>query len=462
VADDLVLSVHLDVLERNLQAVAEVLQKVEALSVGQAPPVGQTDLDTVLRWARKAEGGLKDDRSDDFDLGDRDDEGDPRLPEELLLYVVNRLEKLLKPFREPLLIEGVLPVEHDDLSIDLAGFAAKLAGDVATLRGRLDNGEPEADLWPSYRELEGRSRDLFNEYVDLVRGVALRALGFDRDLCRVADSIVREIGANFRWKSISIPSRVEYQRMSTGALIRLGFPDWTVWALPLVAHAFGHVVAERDKDLRADLAKRSDVERTLVIDAFATTVMGPAFACAALLVRFDPAAIEAAGDLQAKRVATILDVLDDSERGSGPVKGIVKTLRGAWEVAVQESGGVPLGPSELPAGAKALVRAASYGVDFPADEWAGSVEPWAKDLRNGNVAAIQPKEYAGIRHLLNAAWRCRVAPEGEPSGSVVTDRQALRKISEQVHDLCTTWAKTPRLGGKQGGGGQGTRGGGHQ
>ncbi len=101
--------------------------------------------------------------------------------------------------------DAVLPKEND-LEADLVRKAetnvTKLDGLVASIGSK-----PVAELWETYHEIELSSRRLFYEYVDLVRGVALRSSGFDRDLCRIADELVRTVSR--KWRSITIPSRLE-------------------------------------------------------------------------------------------------------------------------------------------------------------------------------------------------------------------------------------------------------------
>ena len=41
-------------------------------------------------------------------------------------------------------------------------------------------------------------------------------------------------------------------------LIRLGFPEWSIWSLPLVAREFGHVFARKRERVRADMTEAMD------------------------------------------------------------------------------------------------------------------------------------------------------------------------------------------------------------
>ena len=97
---------------------------------------------------------------------------------------------------------------------------------------------------------------------------------------------------------------------TVGRLVRLRCCEWTIWTLPLVAHEFGHIVIEESKEIsnrietisqahllalqeafgpgaKTEPLPRAELEEYLA-DAYATYVMGPAFACAAILLRLNP------------------------------------------------------------------------------------------------------------------------------------------------------------------------------
>src|SRR5262249_16861778 len=112
-------------------------------------------------------------------------------------------------------------------------------------------------------------------------------------------------------------------------IIRLRFPEWRIWDLPLAAHELGHVVIgenleSEEKPENADqriltpfiqrqraslvrqdpgfkqmsMKRRSGVQQAaqwaesriheFLADAFATYTMGPAYACSAILLRLHP------------------------------------------------------------------------------------------------------------------------------------------------------------------------------
>jgi hypothetical protein len=86
--------------------------------------------------------------------------------------------------------------------------------------------------------------------------------------------------------------------------------------------------------------------RTYLADAFATYVMGPAYACACLLIKLDPTAVEEPEQNQGwdrVRAAVVLSTLDKiSPPFQSHLSDIILTLRDSWETALTQ-----LGPAQL-------------------------------------------------------------------------------------------------------------------
>src|SRR5262249_24331011 len=106
------------------------------------------------------------------------------------------------------------------------------------LPGRGRGNPPQAATtthWERFRALVGDRQRLivFQEYVDVAGGLSLRGNGMDEQFCAMADWLSehwnRVIGLPY-W--FSIPARDE-ARLMTHIIIPVGFPEWTVWAVPL-------------------------------------------------------------------------------------------------------------------------------------------------------------------------------------------------------------------------------------
>jgi hypothetical protein len=327
--------------------------------------------------------------------------------------------------------------------------------------------------WPSYRLDAAQCQGLFNEYVDLLRGVAVREAGFDRDLFVVADRLPLLWGPDHHgaiWNSLAIPARAERQMPTAAKVLRIGFPEWTVWALPLLQHEFAHVFVSRSPDLRR--AAFGDVnaeyaripEAIYLADAAAALVTGPAYGLAALLMRLDPGAVRR-DQPNHWRSAVIITALERVARETpGPLRATMARLRAEWRAAVAESGGdvdlfdegcVTYDPSDASKIDKPSDPSVTSVVDVVWKElkltsslpaWATSwtvVTDWAAQLRaekaefdaasNLGVAGGGHERPVALTLLLNASWLARV-------GVVPADDapdEGLEALEERAAAWCT-------------------------
>jgi hypothetical protein len=246
---------------------------------------------------------------------------------------------------------------------DLLGKAIRLSNEIKA--GNNGSAGGRAPTWERYRELVGGEDQLslFQEYVDVAAGLSLRGMGMDEHFCAMADWL------SDYWTTVvdlpymfAIPARTEASTIPS--IIRLGFPEWTIWALPLFAHEFGRILVEKDDELQllaeslaaaadpggtkesaaaeasADLEAREARIRAYLADVFATYVMGPAYACACLLLKLDPLAAgqrpaEQASDLV--RAEVVLKTLEHMAPAFQPHLGAtIKQLRDSWSDALTQ------------------------------------------------------------------------------------------------------------------------------
>lgn len=463
---DLLLSWHLDLLRRNLGLVTNVLEEIETRFGAPvvSPALSADAVKVLLRRVSNARNLIV--QSDYVgDTGKTDADDDPVNAIALLDLVTETLRELK---RAPVSASNVLPTDLN-LRHDLVDEAASLGRKVDNLMIEVGQSGSNGALWGRYHEVEINARMLYDEYVDLVRGVAVRQAHFDSDLCRVADAILKQTGSTFGWKSIAIPSRVAGCEMSPGALIRLRFPDWTVWTLPLAFQELGYVVVGRDDDLKEYLAScpeaERDAERLLLITALATKFVGPAYACSALLLRLDPGATGEKGEMAARQVGTIIETLEASSNPE--IKHMATRLWQEWRRAAEQAHGITDKRPGISEKAKSTIGRVTRDLSFADDHWGFPVEDWASKLRQYAKKAVQDANKAmqdateamqesrdvaldperlGIRNavgmdwkdLLNAAWRCLVAPT-EDSYDVVSSAEEVDCIARSVETLLTQW-----------------------
>jgi hypothetical protein len=356
--------------------------------------------------------------------------------------------------------------------------------DAVGTEGEADPGEMRA-AWTKYHDrLYVSSERLFEEYVDLVSGVALRDTGFDRGIARLAEGLLKACGpiGTYNWNTLTIPAREETLAVTAARIVRLGFPEWTIWTLPLTAYELGFDYADSDKNLSpqfAALGGDQDELLVLVADAFATYFLGPAYACAAILMRLNPAEAFTGKRLVAKRAAVILSALTQMGRATGVANHyaeITNRLTVEWEDALRQTGwGEPAGPGEVVTGDDSgaqsavprltddeqaaidrLLRAFEPRVHRPllwaAEAWP-KIEEWAAKLRAGQeVLARDVDGLAELRYVLNAAWRARIAVR--PQETDVDDPVQLENIAAAVERLLWTLVRAPKASDSVGDGGQ--------
>jgi hypothetical protein len=163
---------------------------------------------------------------------------------------VTEMLKTLEGLWEPL--QQLAPDDlKDPLNNSLIHESEQRANTVKRLESRLRTrrgGKPpdRAKIWAEYERLAYQDGEpLFGEYVDLLGGLALRNTGIDSGICAMADALIRRLhyvgGRERLYHSVAVPARRGAPERTMARIIRLGFPEWTVWAVPLAAHEYGHV-----------------------------------------------------------------------------------------------------------------------------------------------------------------------------------------------------------------------------
>ncbi|MHA7288784.1 hypothetical protein ACX80V_03930 [Arthrobacter sp. MDT3-24] len=300
------------------------------------------------------------------------------------------------------------------------------------------------EAWETYRNLiRDQSDALFSEYVEFLGGLALRDTGlggllpsplqegedegdeaeYNRDVCVMADELIRQIyylRNNDLWHSMAVPGRAGATIRSVSRMIRLGFPDWTVWAVPLAAYQFGLVVVD-ENDLVAKYdgpppgVSAGDL-RIVLADAFATFTAGPAYALASIFTKLEPVPVSI-GNLpdslsDSERVRMILSTLAFMDEGD-ILEDFIGTLRLQWAASIQHNG---VGVDPQPASDERVTAWSDYmnkflgsnggEIRFDAHRWRGAMGwPSLTDRETSDLALSElPPEQRTVRDVLNAAW----------------------------------------------------------
>jgi hypothetical protein len=194
--------------------------------------------------------------------------------------------------------------------------------------------------WRRYQsEMPRLGHELFSRYLELLAGMAVRGFGVDPAVKSDADALIELLkgpeGAPAE------PLRSPLALMSSlGRHIPLGYPEWSLWALPLVGRAVGDRVVK--SLLPRELDKRLHV---ICADLYAQYVLGPSYLHAAIFLEFDPSPDPPAPNVPPDplRAAVLLWNLrgygaDDSET-SELIEKIVAPVEREWGRARAAVGG---------------------------------------------------------------------------------------------------------------------------
>jgi hypothetical protein len=343
-------------------------------------------------------------------------------------------------------------VDNADRQIEAVGEIQALLRSAAEASARNDQDAALGQLrkaWQRYsNQTYPKSQRILTEYLDFLGGLAMRDTGYDQGICRLADELIRSCGrlpGGFTWSSLTIPTRQEALTETVARLIRLGFPEWTIWALPLTAHEFGHVVVERHEPIR-NLIEQSRLDdqghhemRMCLADAFATYVMGPAYACALILIRLDPlpSSVDEGGRLADRRARAVLGMLrrmnDKAPASEKPYAKIIERLETAWEAALAQGGMASvLSQQELAESDRWVeLLASSMGTSqaLPVAAWP-RIKSWWEKLRLGDLDGIQVSISDELRYVLNASWMCRMEVDDPTRNKRIAE--AARQLWEMI------------------------------
>ncbi len=342
-----------------------------------------------------------------------------------------------------------------------AAHEAERKGDTSTANDLLQK------AWMQYSdEVYKDCQYVFEEYVDFLGGLALRDAFVDLGICQIADELIIkwEKDVEAPWNSLTIPAHKETLEMSIARIIRLGFPEWTIWALPLTARGFGDVVIGQSDDLKGYITTQisNDQSRShlhnFLADAFATYAMGPAYVYAAILLRFDPFLAYTDNDgepASAKRayvMFTMLRQMNEAARKKSPIDpygSIIEGIEEEWNAAliqVKASGTLQDTDKEQ------LKRWVTYLFKYLEDKTyvLYSHESWlqiqdlSSKLWQNNIEAIN-LNLVNLRDILNAAWSCRIDQKGDMNNIAMATKELCERIyarnRERINEISYTGAR---------------------
>jgi hypothetical protein len=358
-------------------------------------------------------------------------------------------------------------------TIDSTGIDAKFRGRVAArfdkevtrleasnaaLKAKVTSGQPLNACWRELRKVQRDSSRVFDECLAFIQGALARKAELDGGICALTDDLLDDLAhlSDVLWGRFTLLATSEFYR-ETAEIIRVRFPEVSLWSIPLAAHEFGHYVGPELRESQDGvgiypfkvLLETSDKTRQAPLhtqqwyhlqehfsDLFATYTLGPAYAAAFILLRMNPSEANTATLTHpsgSRRVHGILWTLEKvDELAPSPMqrafRDVTPLLRDVWQQSLRQVGAPEtLAPAEGALVAQQmnelfglLVNAMPQRVALGRGDWL-RVEQLAADL----APATLPEQLTR-RDVLNAAWLSRLRA-ADPNPYVLNEiaREAL-------------------------------------
>jgi hypothetical protein len=335
-------------------------------------------------------------------------------------------------------------------------------GELEQLQAALSKSPNVATYWNTLTRRNAKCRALFNECLSFIGGVLIReyklkdGAALDGGICRIADALLGELMNQTPqlYPAFTLLAESNFFTETTG-IVRLRFPEYSIWNLPVAVHELGHYAMRRIDDgtgsfpfdkFPADKLQKLATEqqrsahlKEYLADLFAVYTLGPAYLCACLVWRFNPQDETARADgaqhpSHAKRLHFMLRTLELMNPASDYVySGPIKMLRALWQSSWQSADqSIELEPQTL--GALQVMHKEVYQL---LDENLSSAryarwpqgEKLAKLLATDQPAAQLLNADSKLTDVVNAVWLWRVRQQG-------TDAEQLRQVGERALDLC--------------------------
>jgi hypothetical protein len=349
-------------------------------------------------------------------------------------------------------------IAHQERAAVTGRFYRLLSQQVYNLEQRQAQWRPAPKTpaaWQALTKLDGEARLLQREALEFLGGVLVSQRQLDGEragpgICDLADRLLQEYAmrTGVNWGARTILGRDPFLELKT-EVIRVRFPDWSLWNLPLISHEFGHLVAQvtprwrlyQRKEMQTvaqpDLADIVEAHlEEFFADIFAAYTLGPAFVCAAVLLQFDPSTAylaRVAHPTHHERVQVALQTLAymndrvrTQSKDANSYTSVYQRLKDTWQSAVDACGSNATPPVGAADQCQRALRwgdelyqivDASYrlGAGYTAERWVWA-QTMAKDLLQRNYSWQQMQQHArdhklaGITciDLLNVLWRARL------------------------------------------------------
>jgi hypothetical protein len=336
----------------------------------------------------------------------------------------------------------------------------RLRKDLETMQGMLPQSSSLNTYWSSLQRHSAECRALLVECLSFMGGLLLRSNQLDGEICAIADALLHELMARTPqlYPGSTVLAEGDFFTETTG-IIRLRFPMYSVWNLPVAAHELGHYAVRRINDDAGDFPfqkKFREVEddatqtahlHELLADLFAVYILGPAYPCACILWRFSPKDETAQADGErhpshAKRIHFMLQTLGAMNKaGMHPYTGLIKTLTELWQRSWQSAKqSVEL---DAPEAARLNILQSKLYDLFEKNFSTARFARWAqantlsRQMATNETAEQLLGKGITLTDVVNAAWLWRMRQED-------ADSRQLRQVSDKALTMCRLLAARPR------------------
>ena len=340
---------------------------------------------------------------------------------------LDRLDQILKSQPVKRVYEGTL-----------VGVFQRLAGPVRARLARLRGSTMEAESWRELAVVRRESQQLMQQALAFLGGSAIRGMAATAPACDRALALARRYAADagIDWSPAIVPGECDHNPPGVAddgegvgdAIVLLRIPQWDIFRLPLLAHDYGHWIAQRGRIRGFDefiASQQPAVQKAelwrVVADAFAAYLVGPAYAHAVLFLELDPGGVAAGTDSRGfpgstRRAAVIFGILrdadtrlkDDDPYADGPYTTELNLLETTWESALGAGSSAYTSEQAAVAGwCRSLGDVLQ--THFPhlgrqaANQWTRSRDTIGPALCGGMPPAAAPD----LAEAVGGAWWCR-------------------------------------------------------
>jgi hypothetical protein len=335
--------------------------------------------------------------------------------------------------------------------------------DLEAIKKDLATAQPK-ECWGRLRSVRTSTQESLRDSLAILGGLLVRQSGLDEDYGAVVSALLAELASvapyGVAWPSVTIGVGDAFNPLV--GTIRTRYPEFSIWALAIIGHEAGHVVVQEVKDLTPD-ARRYEfplvefaaekagtygggglgdrIVREFFADFFGTWVLGAAYACSSILLRFSPwQANKVVARHPPERLRTHL-ILQTLRRVDPGYADVITPLSDLWREL--------LAPFRLkPLGGKDAVRIEQLVEEliprmnqhFPKARYEGrkKVKKLVGPLTTGSLSPSKIAAAYTIRDVMNAAWIARLQQWDNPD--------MIARAARSAMTACHEIAKVPKLG----------------